>query len=93
MSTLQQATVKLILNALHSTNLTIESFVIMAISTEECDMNPLSRAFLDGGIEILLDSLLQNGLICSTVSNWVIAGNENIQERNVKPYFISKIPF
>ena len=74
MSNLQQATVKLILNALHSTNLTIESFVIMAISIEECDMNPLSRAraFLDGGIEILLDSLLQNGLICSTVSKWVI---------------------
>ena len=72
MSNLQQATVKLILDALHSTNLTIESFVIMAISTEECDMNPLSRSFLDGGIEILLDSLLQNGLICSTVSNWVI---------------------
>ena len=42
MSNLQQATVKLILDALHSTNLTIESFVIMAISTEECDMNPLS---------------------------------------------------
>ena len=67
-----QATVNLILDALHSTNLTIESFVIMAISTEECDMNPLSRSLLDGGIEILLYSLLQNGLICSTVSNWVI---------------------
>ena len=36
-------------------------------------MNPLSRSFLDGGIETLLDSLLGNeGLICSTVSNWVI---------------------
>ena len=35
-------------------------------------MNPLSRSLLDGGIEILLYSLLQNGLICSTVSNWVI---------------------
>ena len=37
MSNLQQATVKLILDALHSSNLTIESFVIMAIS--------LSRSF------------------------------------------------
>ena len=51
-----QAAVKLILNALQSTNLTIESFMIMATSTEpeEC-MHPLSRSFLDGGIEILLD--------------------------------------
>ena len=52
MSNLQQATVKLILDALHSTvstNLTIESFVIMAISTKECDMNPLSKSLLDGG--------------------------------------------
>jgi hypothetical protein len=66
MSNLQQATVKLILDALRSTDLTIESFVIMAISAEESGMN--------GGIETLLDSLLQNasGLIRSTVSNWVI---------------------
>ena len=56
---LPQAAVKLILNALQSTNLTIESFVIMATSTEpeEC-MHPLSRSFLDGGIEILLDQLV-----------------------------------
>ena len=40
---LPQAAVKLILDALQSTNLTIESFVIMATSTEpeEC-MHPLS---------------------------------------------------
>ena len=66
MSNLQQATVKLILDALRSTDLTIESFVIMAISTE----NPLTRSFLNG-IETLLDSLLQNDLISITVSNWV----------------------
>ena len=72
MSNLQQALVRLIINALCSTNLTIESFVIMAISAEETGMNPLSRSFLDGGITTLLDRLLHNGLICSTVSNWVI---------------------
>ena len=53
MSNLQQATVKLILNALCSTDLTTESFVIMAISTE----NLLAQSFLNGGIETLLDSL------------------------------------
>ena len=55
MSNLQQATVKLILDALRSTDLTTESFVpvTMAISTE----NPLARSFLNGGIETLLDSL------------------------------------
>ena len=53
MSNLQQATVKLILDALRSTDLTTESFVIMVISTE----NPLARSFLNGGIETLLDSL------------------------------------
>ena len=52
MSDLQQATVKLVLDALvHSTNITIESFIVimMAISAE----NPLSRSFLNGGIVIL----------------------------------------
>ena len=68
MSNLQHAAVKLILNALLSTNLTIESFIIIAISTEE----PLARSFLDGGIENLLNSFLQNDLIYSTVSNWVV---------------------
>ena len=69
MSDLQQATVKLVLNALHSTNLTIEFFVMimMAISVE----NPLSRSFFNGGIEMLLDSLRQKVLISVTVSNWV----------------------
>ena len=67
MSDLQQATVKLVLDALHSTNLTIESFMMMAISVE----NPLSRSFLNGGIETLLDSLHQNVLISVIVSNWV----------------------
>ena len=67
MSNLQQATVKLILDALRSTDLTIESFVIMAISIE----NLLTRSFLNGGIETLLDSLLQNDLISITVSKWV----------------------
>ena len=67
MSNLQQATVKLILNALRSTDLTTESFVTVAISTE----NPLAQSFLNGGIETLLDSLLQNDLISITVSNWV----------------------
>ena len=67
MSNLQQETVKVILDALHSTNLTIESFVIMAISTE----NPLSRSFLNGGVETLLDNLLETDLICVTVSKWV----------------------
>ena len=42
MSNLQQATVKLILDALHSSNLTIESFVIMAISAET-SLKVLSR--------------------------------------------------
>ena len=58
-------------------------------------MNPLSRSLLDGGIEILLYSLLQNGLICC-VKLGNFAGNENIQleERNVKPYFQGEwIPF
>ena len=67
MSDLQQATVKLVLDALHSTNLTIESFMMMAISVE----NPLSRSFLNGGIETLLDSLHQNVLISVIMSNWV----------------------
>ena len=69
MFNLQQATVGLILDALHSTNLSIKSFVITAISTE----NPLSRSFLTGGVETLpvLDNLLQNDLISVTVSNWV----------------------
>jgi hypothetical protein len=67
MSNLQQETVKVILDALHSTDLTIESFVIMAISTE----NPLSRSFLNGGVETLLDNLLETDLICVTVSKWV----------------------
>src|ERR1700678_267479 len=67
MSNLQQETVKVILDALHSTNLTIESFMIMAISTE----NPLSRSFLNGGVETLLDNLLETDLICVTVSKWV----------------------
>ena len=69
MSDLQQATVKLVFNAVHSTNLTIKSFIVimMAISAE----NPLSRSFLNGGIKMLLDSLHQNVLISVTVSNWV----------------------
>ena len=67
MSNLQQATVKLILDALHSSNLTIESFVIMAISAE----NPLSRSFLNDGIETLLDNFLQNDMLSVTLSNWV----------------------
>jgi hypothetical protein len=67
MSNLQQETVNLILDALHSTNLTIESFVISAISAE----NPLSRSFLNGGIKTLLERLLENDLINVTVSNWV----------------------
>jgi hypothetical protein len=83
MSNLQQEAVKLILDALKSTNLTIESFVIMAISTEECGMNPLSRSFLDGGMEKLLDNLLQNGLICSTVSNWVISQAMKIYKKEM----------
>ena len=69
MSILQQATVKLILDSLRSTDLTIETFVIMAISTDSD--SPLSRSFLNGGIESLFDSLLQNDLISVTVSNWV----------------------
>ena len=69
MSNLQQETVKLILEALHSTNLTIESFVITAISLE----SPLSTSFLNGGVETLLDNLLQNGSISVTGLNrdWV----------------------
>ena len=39
----------------------------MAISTE----NPLSRSFLNGGVETLLDNLLETDLICVTVSKWV----------------------
>ena len=69
MSNLQQATVKLILDALHSSNLTIESFVIMAIS--ESAENPVSRSFLNDGIETLLDSFLQNDMLSITLSNWV----------------------
>ena len=41
MSNLQQATVKSILDVLHSTNLKIESFAIMAISME----SPLKLLF------------------------------------------------
>ena len=67
MSDLQHETVKLILNALLSMNITLHSFVNMAISTE----NPLSRSFLNGGVEILLDNLLENDLISVTVSNWI----------------------
>jgi hypothetical protein len=69
MSDLQQATVKLILDALLSTNLSIEFFMIMAIS--ESAESPLSRSFLNGGVETLLDNLLQNDLISVTVSNWI----------------------
>src|ERR1700678_369002 len=70
MSNLKQETVKVILDASHSTNLTIESFVIMAISTE----NPLSRSFLNGGVETLLitcSKVSETDLICVTVSKWV----------------------
>jgi hypothetical protein len=69
MSNLQQATVTLILDALRSTNLTIQSFVITAIS--EFRENPVSRSFLSGDIETLLDSLLWNESVSVTVSNWV----------------------
>ena len=67
MSDLQQETVKLILDALLSMNITIHSFVNMALSTE----NPLSRSFLNGGAEILLDNFLENDLISVTVSKWI----------------------
>jgi hypothetical protein len=67
MSDLQQVMVKLILDALLSTNLSIESFMIMAIS--ESAESPLPRSFLNGGVGV-------------TVSNWItyywntIEGNE-----------------
>ena len=83
MSNLQQAPVKLILDAIHSINLTIESFVIIALSTEECTNHPLSRSFLDGGFETLLDSLLQNDLICSAVSNWAILHTTRIYKKEM----------
>ena len=90
MSDLQQATVKLVLNALHSTHITIESFIMMAISVE----NLLSRSLLNGGIEMLLDTLCQNVLISHCVKLGNSAGNENIQGINVKPYFQGEwIPF
>jgi len=82
MSNLHQATVKLILEALHSTNLTIESFVIMAISTDS------ESGKLEGPssscLRLFLDSLLWNDLIRVAVSNCL---NENIQELegNVRP--------
>ena len=66
MSDLQQETVKLILDALFSMDITIHSFVNMALSTE----NPLSRS-LNGGAEILLDNFLENDLISVTVSKWI----------------------
>jgi len=88
MSILQEATVKLILEALQSTHLTIVgTFVMMAISTE----SPFSRSFLNEGIETLLDSLLRNEMINVTVSNWVTF---QAKERNDRPYFQGKrIPF
>ena len=46
-------------------------------------MNPLSRSFLDGGIENLLDSFLQNDLIYSTVSNWVISQAMKIYKKEM----------
>ena len=71
MADLQQATVKLVLDALHSTNLTIESFIMimMAICGE-----PSLKVLLEWRychIEMLLDSLHQKVLISVTVSNWV----------------------
>ena len=86
MSNLQQAAVKLILNALHSTNLTIESFVMLAISMDLEDSDsecPLARSFLDGGIEIMLDSFLQNEMIHFTVSNWVILQSIKIYKKEM----------
>jgi hypothetical protein len=79
MSDLQQETVKLILKALHSTNLTIESFVIMAISLE----SPLSMSFLNGGVEIMLDNLLQNSLISIAMSNWVTFQSMKIYKKEM----------
>ena len=81
MSNLQQATVtvKSILDALHSTNLKIESFVIMAISME----SPLSSSFLDRGIETMLDGLLQNNLSSATMSNWVISQAMKIYQKEM----------
>jgi hypothetical protein len=70
MSNFQQAAVKLILDAVKSTNLTIESFMIAAISMEECISHPLSRSFLNRGIKTLLDGLLENILAFSAVSSW-----------------------
>ena len=53
----------------------------MAVSTEACGMNPLSRSFLDGGVENLLDSFLQNDLIYSSVKLVNFAGNEYISHQ------------
>ena len=79
MSNLQQATVKSMLDILHSTNIKIESFVIMAISME----SPLSSSFLDRGIETLLDGLLQNDLSSATMSNWVISQAVKIYQKEM----------
>jgi len=70
MSNSQQESIEAIILNLHAANLTIESFVTTAISMAECIKHPLLKSFLDGGITNLLDSLLQNDLTSSNVSNW-----------------------
>ena len=80
MADLQQATVKLVLDALHSTNLTIESFIMimMAICGE-----PSLKVLLEWRYR---DSLCQNVLISVTVSNWVTWQAMKIY-KEVEPYF------
>jgi len=68
MSSLQPA-VKLILDALLSVNLTMESFVSTAVSMEFIS-HPVLKSFMGGGIKTLLDSFLQNDLIRLAASNW-----------------------
>ena len=83
MSNLHEAAVKSILNAVHSTNLTIESFIIGAISTVDCMNHPLSRSFLDGGIKTLLDNLLQDNSTSFTVSNWAMGQAVGIYKKHL----------
>jgi hypothetical protein len=68
MSNLQQESIKSILWILHSVNLTVVSFVTTALIMEECRNDPLLTSFLNGGVENLLESLLQMDLTGPMVS-------------------------
>jgi hypothetical protein len=83
MSNLQQESIKSILLILHTVNLTVESFVTTAITMEECRNHPLLTSFLNGGVENLLESLLQTDLTGAIVSNWGMTHAVSIYKRQM----------